>query len=643
MRFIKKFIVTLLVVILVFVIALYFLLQTRWGAGIVSNLINDNSRWHLTFDRIEHRWSSPSHVIFQNVSFGDNGKQATLTAKYVDVGLSSRQLTAPRHVDSILLEDGTLNFTATPSPLRADTLRLKNMAITAPDSHPGLSARQVTGGVSPWLPQANYPLGREAQVQFSAAGLTLEGVTASNVLVQGSISNGEINLPTIGADLARGTLTARARRDGQGHWWIKNLRLNEVRLQSDKSFTDFLAPATALSNLTLERMDVVDARLEGPGWAFNDLTLSLRNLALEKGTWRSDDGALSLNASEIIWGTVQLNDPILDADLRAQSVVLRKLSTRWERGMVRASGEWQRATRTLALSDLALVGLEYTLPQDWKALWLAPTPGWMSNVTVQNMTASRNLLIDIDPAFPFQLTSLDASGQQLQLARDGQWGLWGGNLNLAAAAATFNRTDVRRPSLKLDASPQGIHINDMSVFAGEGMLEATGEMGQQPQRPFTLNITGRNVPLDILNNWGWPPLALKGNGSMQMTLKGNLAANQPLKPTVSGELHATDSQGQKFNQTMEAGSVSNSTDVSSTQADSAATQPPAVKEEAIADNSAVVSQTPVQEDNAPGNSVAPPVAEDSPEPDSQAPTAQDEAANPALPSPQALPGDAELI
>jgi hypothetical protein len=36
---------------------------------------------------------------------------------------------------------------------------------------------------------------------------------------------------------------------------------------------------------------------------------------------------------------------------------------------------------------------------------------------------SRNLVIDIDPAFPWQITSLDGYGANLQLVKDRQWGL----------------------------------------------------------------------------------------------------------------------------------------------------------------------------------------------------------------------------
>ncbi len=51
-------------------------------------------------------------------------------AKSVDIALSSRQLTEPRHVDTILLENGTLNLTdqTAPLPFKADRLQLRDMA-----------------------------------------------------------------------------------------------------------------------------------------------------------------------------------------------------------------------------------------------------------------------------------------------------------------------------------------------------------------------------------------------------------------------------------------------------------------------------------------------------------------------------------
>ncbi|MBN9931320.1 hypothetical protein HZD82_22490, partial [Pantoea agglomerans] len=39
---------------------------------------------------------------------------------------------------------------------------------------------------------------------------------------------------------------------------------------------------------------------------------------------------------------------------------------------------------------------------------------------VTRFTSNRNLIIDINPAFPFQLTSLDGSGENLLLAQQHQ-------------------------------------------------------------------------------------------------------------------------------------------------------------------------------------------------------------------------------
>lgn len=82
---------------------------------------------------------------------------------------------------------------------------------------------------------------------------------------------------------------------------------------------------------------------------------------------------------------------------------------------------------------------------------------------------SRNLVIDIDPAFPWQITSLDGYGANLRLAQDHKWGVWGGNATLNGAAATFNRVDVRRPSLALNANAATVNITDLSAFTEKGI------------------------------------------------------------------------------------------------------------------------------------------------------------------------------
>ncbi|EHD5299657.1 AsmA family protein [Salmonella enterica] len=558
MKLIGRLLLYVLIACLVVIFGFYFLLQTRWGADHVSNWVSENSGYHLTFDVMDHRFSAPSHLLLENVTFGRDGQPATLVAKTVDIGLSIRQLTAPLHVDTILLQDGTLNISVqtAPFPFEADRLQLRNMALNSPGSEWRLSAQRVNGGVMPWRPEAGRVLGNKAQIQLSAGSLTLNDVHATNVLIEGSIDHDQVMLNTVGADMARGALTGVARRNADGSWVVENLRLNDIRLQSDKSLSEFFAPLTTVPSLQIGRLEVTDSSLQGPDWAVTDLDLSLRNLTLRKEDWQSQEGKLSMNASEFIYGSLHLLDPILNAEFSPQGVALRQFTTRWEGGMVRTSGAWLRESKALILDDTAIAGLEYTLPENWKQLWMKPLPDWLNSLTLKKFSASRNLVIDIDPAFPWQITALDGYGANLELVQHHQWGVWSGNATLNAAAATFNRVDVRRPSLSLTANASTVNISDLSTFTGKGILEATASVSQLPQRQTQISLNGRGVPMDVLQQWGWPALPIAGDGNIQLTASGNIQADAPLKPTVNGQLHAVNAQKQQITQTMQAGVVS---------------------------------------------------------------------------------------
>ncbi|MCL9406697.1 AsmA family protein [Salmonella enterica subsp. enterica serovar Enteritidis] len=558
MKLIGRLLLYVLIACVVVIFGFYFLLQTRWGADHVSNWVSENSGYHLTFDVMDHRFSAPSHLLLENVTFGRDGQPATLVAKTVDIGLSIRQLTAPLHVDTILLQDGTLNISVqtAPFPFEADRLQLRNMALNSPGSEWRLSAQRVNGGVMPWRPEAGRVLGNKAQIQLSAGSLTLNDVPATNVLIEGSIDHNQVMLNTVGADMARGALTGVARRNADGSWVVENLRLNDIRLQSDKSLSEFFAPLTTVPSLQIGRLEVTDSSLQGPDWAVTDLDLSLRNLTLRKEDWQSQEGKLSMNASEFIYGSLHLLDPILNAEFSPQGVALRQFTTRWEGGMVRTSGAWLREGKALILDDTAIAGLEYTLPENWKQLWMKPLPDWLNSLTLKKFSASRNLVIDIDPAFPWQITALDGYGANLVLVQHHQWGVWSGNATLNAAAATFNRVDVRRPSLSLTANASTVNISDLSAFTGKGILEATASVSQLPQRQTQISLNGRGVPMDVLQQWGWPALPIAGDGNIQLTASGNIQADAPLKPTVNGQLHAVNAQKQQITQTMQAGVVS---------------------------------------------------------------------------------------
>ncbi|WP_026042756.1 AsmA family protein [Pantoea sp. A4] len=558
MKFLGKFFLTLLLLIVFSFVVIYVMLQTQWGAGWLSRWISDKTAWHLSISKIEHNFSSPSHIILDDFSFGHDGQPAVIVVAKVDLGLSLVQFSDPLHFASIGLSDGTANLANltddTTLPMQADRLQLHNMRIDSPAHRQAFSSVAVNGGITPWQPGQHDLLGHDTQFRLSAKRLELNKVVGENVLIEGSVDKGNLQLTNVGADIARGSMTGSASRDAAGNWDINQLRLNDIRYQSADNLHDFLQQFLGGPSIAINRLDMTDARLQGPDWAVTDLDLTLKNLTWNNGDWQSEDGSLVLNAGNFINGSLTLNDPIIAADFSTQGIALKQFSSRWVNGVVRADGNWTRSDKRLTLNNLAVAGLEYTLPQDWRDKWQAALPEWLESVLVQRAQFNHNLVIDINPAWPFQMTSLDGNASNLLLAKQQQWGIWEGQASFNAAEATFNRTDLRHPSLTLAANESGIQITEMSAFNNKGLLEGTANIGQQPERPLSLSLKGRGVPVNVLQNWGWPQIALEGDSNLQLELKASLAAASPLRPSVNATLNIqTDSQSQQ--QTLHAGQL----------------------------------------------------------------------------------------
>uniref|UniRef100_UPI0035C67B66 AsmA family protein n=1 Tax=Serratia quinivorans TaxID=137545 RepID=UPI0035C67B66 len=550
MKFIGKLLLTLLLLVVLAIALLYVIGQTRWAAGYLSRWVSDNSEYRLSVAKISHSWDQPGQISLEDVQLATKNQPPSLVAKRLDLGLSLRQLTEPRYFHSVTLRDGTLKLPQQNAvlPIQADVLQLSNMALQANDETWQLNAQRVNAGITPWQPKAGHPLGENHQFQFSAGSMTLNGIPASQVLVQGELKQNQLLLSNFGADLAQGDLTGVATRAANGSWQVERLRLSGVRMQTPLTLEQFWQRFTALPPITLKRFDLIDARLEGKEWAFNDLDLSLQNVTFQQGDWSSPDGSLNFNASDLINGGFHLIDPIMNMRLSPAGIAIQQFTTRWEGGLLRTSGNWLRANNRLQLDEVAVAALEYTLPSNWRGLWLQTLPHWLAEVYVNKLTTNRNLIIDINPAFPFQVTALDGYGSNLLLARDHQWGIWSGTLNLNGSKATFNKIDVRRPSLALNANDGQINVTDLSAFMPQGLLEAKATIEQLPGKPFTLSLNGRSVPVNTLQQWGWQQVPLEGDGNLQLQLKGLLNSDGPFKASLQGRLQATSKNGQTLEQ-----------------------------------------------------------------------------------------------
>ncbi|WP_294909510.1 AsmA family protein [Tatumella sp. UBA2305] len=556
MKFIGKFFLILLLILLLLLVAAWFALKSTWGAGTLSRWISDDTAYHLSIGRIRHSLSSPLVVTLEDFTFGNDGQPAMVVASKVTLGLSLLQFSDPSHFDSLQLSDGEIDLgnirPGTGFPLQANHLYLNNINVVQPDVSNSYQANETTAEITPWKPSQSQMLGNNYSFHIGIGQLMLGQQHLANISARGSVSPQKLMLDNVNGDAERGTFSGSAIREAD-RWQIRQLSLQNTRFQTSKSLPELLAPLEQ-HNIQPGQVSVSHATIVGPEWAVTDLNLQLDNPQIPDSTLLVGGGKLSLQASDFVWGTQEFTQPQVAIEQTAQGLNISKFTTHWVNGTVTANGMWSSENRQLAVDNLSLTGLEYTLPEDWRQFWQASLPDWLDSVLIRNFTINNSLVIDINPDFPFQMTALHASGNQLLLAQNHQWGIWSGDSEWQAAEATFNRQDIRAPWLKLHADARGISINDFKMLVNKGPMVGSAQISQQPSRNFSVNLRGQSVPVNMFAGWGWPVTSVTGQGNLTLNATGSIQAGKPLAPTVNGSLSIATDAG-TVQQTMQNGNI----------------------------------------------------------------------------------------
>lgn len=542
MKFIGKALALLLLLLVATLAAVAGLLQTEWGVRQANQWVNAYSPMPVSFSDVSINWSHPSQITLNQFTLRSPQQPPFLRAQAVDLQPGLQQLVSPGHFSRITLRNGSLNVSQANrfTGLQADTLELSNMAVTDPALAIQSQVTHMT--LSPWRPEPDKPAGQKTTWQGYLSRLTVDGQTASNIEAQGRISAHNLAVTSFQASVWGGSISGAFDRLATGQWRIHALQLDSLRLQTADTLPDLWQRIVTDNDIAIQQASIENARLEGSGWAVTDLNLTLNDVNIDRGVWQSEQGQIGLQGSEAVIDDNQLLNPQLSAHLTPQGITFTQATSQWQKGTLKAAGQWQRATNQLTLEQVEVNNLEYTLPANWKTFLTRPVPAWLDAVTVRTIKASRNLIIDIDPAFPWQITALTGEAQNIQLVKNNIWGIWQGEGDFSAQAATFNRTDILRPALGFHADANAVTFSKLNGLVDKGQLGATAIISQDPLRQTQITVRGEGIDPNALQNWGWP--AIEMSGPVNLTLQGTalLAAGHPLRSDVNAVLTLTGNQ-----------------------------------------------------------------------------------------------------
>ncbi len=558
-RWLTKFVITLLVLLILTIIAVYAGMQTRWGSSQLSSILTKFTDYDVSVGILGHQFTTPGEFVLQDFELKAKKSTFSLNAKQLIVEVNWRNLFSDQLVKRIVITQGDLIAVASEQtlPLNASVLQFTDSQISYKTNSHNLQATGFTGGITPWKSVDNDWFG-EGDFRFTANSLNFDNHSFQRVSVTGKSQPAFIELSNISAGINGGLLSGAGKQSQDGALTIDNLTLSGIGWQTEISFDDLFTQLDNLPSITLNNIELINTSIQGKDWAATGLNSKIEKLGFVRGSWNTPKSQIELDADQLVIKNHQISQLIANLNIDQDVLQIDKLSGYYEKGVFNLEGSWQRNDHILTIDKATLAGILYALPEDWLSFIDSPTPDWLSGLSVKQFSLTQSILMNINADFPFEFTKLSGSITNVDFIKQKQWGFWGGKAVFNADASTLNQVMLRRPYIEIRQNAQTSLVATATASIDRGISKLAILAKQDATTmPFLLKASGTNVDLSILNQWGWSNLPREILGDFEVTLKGDLLG-QSVQKSLDGELTAIPLRGTTMFKTVNKGVVTSS-------------------------------------------------------------------------------------
>ncbi|EIM1709900.1 membrane assembly protein AsmA [Aeromonas dhakensis] len=376
-------------------------------------------------------------------------------------------------VHSLTIADSTIDRLS----LESDGLTLRGLNAT-------LSDWQLLNPVRP--PQANLTL--------NITELATPAWALSRLNLAGRLEGQVLSTDKLTANLFDGLLETGMVLD----WPARSLRLNNLKSQGMRIEWGTLAKAESpLRQVSLDLGQIRDL-------SFNDIEqeLALNNLSgqLTAFNWQAGstpsgyfsgtlgDLGRGLFQLEAIQGKVAFSPQQLDAELQGKAY----------EGEFNLELSFDPLQQKLTLKDMALSGMDISLPEGWWQDWQSWRP---QQIDIRKLAFDKLKVLSFDDTLPLSLTGWQLYLTDLSL-RDNQPGPLLGRARLESAwfELVWDGLSARNGELDGELSAGSWQLNKLtSSLPDEGSLSLSGQWGREPGQTSRLQLKGEK--LDLVQ-WG---------------------------------------------------------------------------------------------------------------------------------------------
>lgn len=501
------------------------LFDAERAKGPIANWLSQQTGVPVTIGRLVFNPLHPYTLLAEQVRYGDAVQLEKLYLEIEHIDWLNRdvriahldlirpviKLPLPNQLPSLPVHSLTI------SDSTIDNLSLQSEALTL---------RGLSASLSDWelidprrQPQANLTLGinQLETPMFTLARLSLKGRLEGQVL-----STDRLTTNLFDGLLETGMVL---------NWPERSLQLHDLKARAMRLELGDIPPGEfPLRRITLDRGQLAQVSINAI-----DQELSLNNFngqltAFDWQTGSQPSGYLAgtlgdmgrgLFQLEAVEGKLAFSPRQLDAELRGKAY----------EGEFNVELALDTQQQKLVLKDLALSGMDISLPQGWWQDW----QGWHpQQIDIRKLAFDKLKVLSFDDTLPLSLT-----GWQLYLNDLALWGNQPGPLLGRARIESkwfelvWDGLSARNGTLDGELTPSSWQLNTLATsLPDEGSLNLSGQWGRTPGQESRLQLQGKQLDLEQWGKLLHSPVSFAGKVDLAADLQADLNG-QPGEQTAN--------------------------------------------------------------------------------------------------------------
>lgn len=505
MRRLRFYIIILLAFIWFLILLPYFLVQTSFGAKIVSQQLSKLSPYSISIGGIHHSFSNFYELVFDDVVVSDE-KQEIVNLSNLVIGFDKDNLWQLNHFNYISIIDGVINDSnINHYNISANNLRFFNATIQIPinQGRETLLLKEVKGRIKPFTSSGkdNY------QFDLTSQQVLFNETLIDSVLIQGFVRDGITTVTNLGGNVGGGFFVSKLKILADESLDIDQLRVSNIHFQvTDDEYLNKLSDV--LPDLTIRHFSLFGSSLQFPSFSMENSDLEVNNVSYDKQQqWHFNESSLVFNADIVKWHDESFNSVLIKLKTNEEEVQIEKAIATWNKGNVNLTGTWRE--NQLQLEQLTLVDVDYQLPEKLDRVLL---PDVFSLIKIDQLTVLPSLFISTRTDYPFLFINFEVSGSDITIVKNRKLGLYSGTLFFKAERGSVNEVNIKYPDLvvKFDSNNHPL-LNFSTLISDGGMVEALATLDPSQTEFLSLRFNAYNITSSLLHDWKLvkqPPMAI---------------------------------------------------------------------------------------------------------------------------------------